>query len=337
MRVLVVSNQLSIPRRSITNPVVDNFVSRLRDLGVDTTTYAVDMTLPLGIGYFHLLVTLVKFRFSGESFDIVHIHFGGLTAAIAAAVFHKNLVVSFHGTDLHGGSPTSRKAKIKRAVTAIFSRFAAWRAARTTVVSDNLSAFLRVPGLPKNRCIGTGVSYSRFEPIDKYEARATLGIESQKVYALFSDISGSFVKRRDLADEIIRQLRSAIDIELLVLSKVPPKVVPTYIAASDFVLIVSDSEGSPSIVKEALAMNRPIVSVDVGDVAQFVRRAEGSLLLQSRSPKAAAEEILAWTGSRSGSFNQTSTRERFRKEIEDLAVMQSYMEVYDELRMMNEK
>ena len=47
--------------------------------------------------------------------------------------------------------------------------------------------------------------------------------------------------------------------------------VPFYLQASDCLLVTSDSEGSPCIVKEALACGLPIVSVDVGDVAQMTK------------------------------------------------------------------
>ena len=45
--------------------------------------------------------------------------------------------------------------------------------------------------------------------------------------------------------------------------------------ASDLILLTSAFEGSPNVIKEAMACNRPIVSVDVGDVAEITDKTRG--------------------------------------------------------------
>jgi len=54
--------------------------------------------------------------------------------------------------------------------------------------------------------------------------------------------------------------------ELLTVSKVYYTEMPWYYSAADAMILCSDSEGSPTSVKEALACNLPVVSTDVGDV-----------------------------------------------------------------------
>jgi glycosyltransferase involved in cell wall biosynthesis len=51
--------------------------------------------------------------------------------------------------------------------------------------------------------------------------------------------------------------------------------VPTWINASDVVLLTSTHEGSPNAVKEALACNVPVVAVDVGDVRERLTSVNG--------------------------------------------------------------
>src|SRR5439155_20202719 len=61
-------------------------------------------------------------------------------------------------------------------------------------------------------------------------------------------------------------------IQLVVLDgRVPPGLVPLYLNASDCLVLASVTEGSPNIVKEALACNLPVVATDVGDVAERVK------------------------------------------------------------------
>jgi glycosyltransferase involved in cell wall biosynthesis len=50
-------------------------------------------------------------------------------------------------------------------------------------------------------------------------------------------------------------------------------------------VLASITEGSPTVIKEAMACNLPIVSVDVGDVAEVIAGVEGCYIVE---PNAAA-------------------------------------------------
>ena len=59
----------------------------------------------------------------------------------------------------------------------------------------------------------------------------------------------------------------------------------------DALLMTSKTEGSPQVVKEAMACGCPIVSVDVGDVAERVSGVEGCYVVLTRDPKDIAEAL----------------------------------------------
>lgn len=56
---------------------------------------------------------------------------------------------------------------------------------------------------------------------------------------------------------------------------------PLYMNACDVLLVTSTHEGSPNVVKEALACNLPVVSTDVGDVRERIKHVEGCVLCEN--------------------------------------------------------
>ena len=79
---------------------------------------------------------------------------------------------------------------------------------------------------------------------------------------------------RSQAFERARSL-STEPLELVPLWKVPPTDVPLYMNACDAMLLTSYHEGSPNVVKEAMACNLPVVAVPVGDVAALTDGVSG--------------------------------------------------------------
>jgi len=61
----------------------------------------------------------------------------------------------------------------------------------------------------------------------------------------------------------------------LSLGSIPREDIVNYINAADVCVLTSLQEGSPVVIREAMACNRPIVSVDVGDVKQLLDDVDG--------------------------------------------------------------
>jgi teichuronic acid biosynthesis glycosyltransferase TuaC len=78
---------------------------------------------------------------------------------------------------------------------------------------------------------------------------------------------------------------------------VPHEEVPIWLNASNVVLLTSLHEGSPNVVKEALACNIPVVSVDVGDVRERIQGIEGCYLAAPEPGDLAAKLQMVHAGS----------------------------------------
>jgi glycosyltransferase involved in cell wall biosynthesis len=65
------------------------------------------------------------------------------------------------------------------------------------------------------------------------------------------------------------------DVELIVAHKEPQTRLALYMSACDALVFPSYQEGSPNIVKQAMACNLPIVATDVGDVREVIGGTQG--------------------------------------------------------------
>jgi teichuronic acid biosynthesis glycosyltransferase TuaC len=217
---------------------------------------------------------------------LIHAHFGTVTAAFSAvAAGRLPLVITYRGGDLNRRPPGLRVC-----TGHLLSQLAALRATRIVCVSRGLRERLwwrrgRAVILP------TGFDSGWFRPEPGHVARASLGWPADQPVVLFNAGHDPRTKRLDLARKAVAVARQMHpdpqrpDLRLEILrGDIPPQLIPSYMNASDCLLIASDSEGSPAVLQEALACALPVVSVDVGDAAERLRGVAPSRLV-SRDPQ----------------------------------------------------
>lgn len=277
MRVLVVTNMWPRDDRPAYGAFVRAQVEALRALGlhVDVHVIAGDRGAGAYAGDIPVLRRVVR----RTRPDVVHAHYGlsGWTAAWQRAP----LVVSFCGDDLLG-TPAARGGLTPRSRLAVgMSRWAATRAAEIICKSAGLAAALpRERDRQRAHVIPNGIDTTLFRPGDRAASRDRLGLEQGEELVLFPhDARQALQKRFALAEAAMVELRSRRPgARLLQVSGVPHERMPDYYRAADCLLLTSRSEGSPNVVKEALAAGLPVVSVDVGDVRRWVERTAGGLI-----------------------------------------------------------
>jgi len=147
-------------------------------------------------------------------------------------------------------------------------------------------------GLASAQIIPNGVDLNAFRPLDRNEARKALGLDPEKKYVLFPYDPAEQRKRYDLIRAAVAEAQfSNPELEILHVRGVPRERMPLYMNAADLLLLASIFEGSPNAVKEAMAVNLPVVSVDVGDVRELLGQTEGCLIVP-RDTKAMAGKIV---------------------------------------------
>jgi glycosyltransferase involved in cell wall biosynthesis len=138
--------------------------------------------------------------------------------------------------------------------------------------------------------IPCGIDLERFKPMNPLLCKQKLGWSIRSFHVLFASSSGDPVKRPELARAAVAQMNPAgRPPELHYLTGISNADVPVWLNASDVLLLTSLHEGSPTVVKEALACGLPVISVDVGDVAERIEGIEGCHLARSEPADLAAK------------------------------------------------
>ena len=241
--------------------------------------------------------------------DIIHAHYGlsGLLANLQRKI---PVVTTYHGSDINN-------RKILR-----FSKIAIRLSAYNIFVSQKN---IDISGVKKHfALIPCGVDTSLFLPIDKESAKSQMSLEPTKKYVLFAGAFDNRVKNSTLAKEAVSQLNG---VELLELKGYNREQVVLLMNAVDAVLMTSFTEGSPQFIKEAMACNCPIVSVNVGDVSDVISGVE-NCFIADYSPEDIADKLEILLSKQS----KTNGREKILQMGLDInAVAKRIMKIYENI------
>jgi glycosyltransferase involved in cell wall biosynthesis len=139
-------------------------------------------------------------------------------------------------------------------------------------------------GASRNTVLPNGVDRDRFRPEDRELARARLGWKPDERVVLFAADPNVARKRYWLARDAV-EYAAGIEptVRLEVATGVAPERMPTLMNAADCLVLTSVSEGSPNVVKEALAVNLPVVATAVGDVRELLAEVAPSAVCAASS------------------------------------------------------
>ena len=253
LKILVVTSIYPTQQNPSLGAFVASQVQSLQNIGLSIDVIFLDVRR----SKWELLkgITKIRNRLSSNTYDLIHAHFGYNGIPVC---FQKNLpfVISFCGSDLN--HPGLRK----------ISRWVAKHADACIVKSKSLLELLGQPAV----VIPNGIDLELFRPNSQHSSRRRLGLYPEGRYALFASNPSRPEKQYELAKSALTiACQSGVACQPLILQNQPPSEVPHYLNAANLLLLTSRYEGSPNVVKEAMACNLPIVSTEVGDVPQILK------------------------------------------------------------------
>jgi teichuronic acid biosynthesis glycosyltransferase TuaC len=285
-RVLVVTNLWPTEADPGYGSFVKAQMDSLRPLGVEYDALFIDGRRSRW-NYLRAIGELRR-RLRASHYDLVHAHFG-LSGWVARCQRRVPVVVSFMGDDVLGRPRRSGHITLYGRFLQVSSFLLARIVDAVIVKSRQMKARLR---LASAQVIPNGVDLELFCPTDQAEARQALGLDPQKKFVLFPYNPAEARKRYDLIEAAVARAREKIpELEILHARGVPHERMPLYMNAADLLVLASLFEGSPNAVKEAMAVNLPVVTVDVGDTADLIGPTEGCYLVP-RDAEALAEKIV---------------------------------------------
>ena len=290
MRALWVTNMWPDERRPWYGSFVLGQAESLRRAGVNIDV----VYIPGYLGrsqYVRGIAALRRAIHQGD-YDVVHAHYGH-SAVIARLQTQAPLVISYCGDDLLGtrraNGEVSKSSSLLAAAFAQLARTATATITKSEAMASRLPATCRA----RNHVIPNGVDLARFAPISASAARRMLGWADERPNLLFvgnPQIPGKNVR---LAEQVCAELsRRGRPVELRLAWHLAPSDLPIWMNAADALLFPSLSEGSPNTVKEAMAVELPVVSAPVGDVPERLAGVPGTFVV-GHDVHAMAEAVLA--------------------------------------------
>ena len=259
MRILIVASY----NKNYFAPFILEQVDALRQLGCEVDYFGV-----VGKGIKGYLSALGGLRKKVKSFkpDVIHAHYGlsGLLANLQRSI---PVLTTYHGSDIN-------LPKILR-LSKIAMKLSAWNifvSQRNVDIAKPKKNYVLLP---------CGVNLPNYVEEDICVVKKKLNCNPNKKYILFAGAFDNKVKNAKLAQDSISLLENA---ELIELKGYTREQVTALFYAVDAFLMTSFTEGSPQVVKEAMACGCPLVSVDVGDVAERIEGLEGCYIAE-RNPQ----------------------------------------------------
>lgn len=286
MRILMLTNVYPTPEYPGRATFIKGQIDSIQREGVDVDLRYIN-AIDRRSAFFRMVPQILKDSFSGR-YDLIHAHYG-TSGVVARLQFHLPVVVSYLGSDLLGlPDPKGKKSAASRTV-ALIGRLLAYFTDVSIVKSKEMARLL--PSEARVYVIPNGVDFSMFKPMNRNEACQFAGLDPHKKYVLFPSNAEWPRKCFDTAQEAVRILKKKMEqVELMHLYGRPQSEVPIYMNACDAMILASLWEGSPNVVKESMACNLPIVSVDVGDVRDIIGSCEGCYLAR-RDPQDMADKL----------------------------------------------
>jgi len=331
MKVLLVTNMYPTETNPFYGIFVREQVESLREENVIIDVFFINGQKNR-FNYLTSIIALIK-KIRRQKYDIIHAHHTyciyPIKIATAVTGVKTPLILTFHEGEVHRQNGASVK-NIDFIKQLVFSKRLKRIALKMVdlVIAVQAEMLKRLNFKGRSIVLPCGVNSEMFRPLEKKRCREKLGLPLDKKIIFFPASPNNKQKGFDILKESIWNLNRP-DLQLIAGGNLLHSDMPYYMNAADVVVQLSVFEASPSVLKEAMAVNVPLIFTDAGDVKKLAGNAKGCFFCERRPKNVASklDEVLRYdevcTG-RERIFNISLTQKAISKKLikmyNDLAV-----------------
>lgn len=243
----------------------------LRELGIDIDYFPIKGK---GLKGYLRASRALRSHLKANKYDLIHAHFSISGWAAVLGSGKTPVILSLMGDDAQGDYIGVNKIRFSSRFFILSSFFIQPFVKAIISKSKNLDRYVYLK--QKSYIVPNGIDTSVFKPSNK-NSLEELGLKEDKKYVLFLGSRERIGKNYPLAQEAVALLNLP-DVEFLNPYPIPHQAIPKYLNAASVLVFPSFMEGSPNVIKEAMACNCPIVATNVGDISWVMGETAGCYL-----------------------------------------------------------
>lgn len=263
----------------------------------------------------------IPYKIEKGKYDVIHIHYG-LSALFLLFFKPKTKVfLTLHGADI--------LIKQRKRLQVFITKKALRRVDKAFILNKEMEEIAQSLNI-NYEVLPCGVNIDFFKP------NGQTNREEKTKLIVFPSAPTTEVKNFPLFEKVIQLLiqKSDFTIDFACIENLTREEVKELLNKADCLLMTSISEGSPQIIKEALACGLPVVSVPVGDVKFMIKEVPHCYVSDTYAPEELCALVLSCMEE---GRNTSNIRNAFinKKIYNNHSVTQRVIENYQEIAAFN--